>query len=114
MGYKKNEKNQEEDELTTFLWELLFYLECCVMGTIVLKTFAQSLINIGLTVPGNLYFGLLLIFWVAMYIITMKYIIVKPKDLLVMLIAVVLVALACYFISTGGKAFHDVLDIINS
>ena len=113
MDYKKNEKSQEEDELTNFLWELLFYLECCVTGAIVLKTFAQSLINIGLTIPGALYFGLLLIFWVVMYIITMKYIIVKPKDLLIMFIAVVLVELGCFFIANGGQAYHVVLDIIN-
>ena len=110
MKYAK-EKESYDSLLPNFLWEVLFWLESCTMGTILLKTFGELWIKNGKTFPTNLYFVILLIFWVLMYIVTIKYISVKPKDLLLMLIAVVIVGLFCYFV-LSGSGFPDILDVI--
>lgn len=110
MKYSQ-EKESYDSLLPNFLWDVLFWLESCTIGTILLKTLVQMFINSGKSFPTNLYFVILLIFWVLMYIITIKYISVKPKDLLLMLIAVVIVGMFCYFV-LSGSGFPDILDVI--
>lgn len=108
---KDNKEENYEKLLGNFLCELLFWLESCIIGTILIKTFVEILLKSSKSFPISLYFVILLIFWVLMYIITIKYIRVKPRDLLLMLVAVVIVGVFCYFV-LSGSGFPSILDVI--